>query len=201
MALTFNFTAGRKELFPNGYTQKQVDSINALVSEANTQGITLRAQMAYILATAYHECYNPKTPQTRLTPMEEFGGEKYLKSKKYYPFYGRGFVQITWRENYAKYAPKIKAIFGVDIMKNPEALLRVDVAAYVAIDGMKYGRFTGKKLSDYITTYKTDFPNARRIINGTDKAELIASYASKFLQCIGQEPDTQPKRSATAVAV
>lgn len=201
MALTFNFTAGRKDLFPNGYTQKQVDSINALVSEANTQGITLKTQMAYILATAYHECYNPKTPSTRLTPMKEFGGDAYLKSKKYYPYIGRGFVQLTWKENYQKYAPKVKAIFGIDIMKHPEALERIDIAAFVAVDGMKFGRFTRRKLGDYITTYKTDFPNARRIINGTDKAELIAGYASKFLQCIGQEPDTQPQRSATAVAV
>src|SRR5690606_24137066 len=98
-------------------------------------------------------------------------------------------------------APKIKSIFSVNIMKNPESLLRVDIAAFVAVDGMKYGRFTGKKLSDYITTYKTDFPNARRIINGTDKAELIAGYASKFLQCIGEELDTQPQRLTTPVAM
>lgn len=182
--LKFNFEEARKELFKTGYTQLQVDSINALVNEANTQQITIRAQLAYIIATAYHECFNPRTPETRLTPMVEFGSQTYLRGKRYWPYIGRGFVQITWRENYLRYAPKVRSLFGVDIMANPEALLKIEVAAFVAIDGMKHGRFSGKKLSDYITANKTDFPNARRIINGTDKMALIAGYASQFLKCI-----------------
>lgn len=182
--LQFNFEEGRKELFKTGYTQTQVDSINALVSEANSQGIKLPAQLAYVLATPYHECYNPKTPATRLTPMVEFGGQAYLTSKKYYPFIGRGFVQLTWDYNYIKYAPKVKEKFKVDIMKNPAVALDIKVAAYIAVDGMINGRFTTKKLSDYITANKTDFQQARRIINGTDKMALIAGYASQFLKCI-----------------
>lgn len=182
--LQYNFEEGRKELFKSGYTQAQVDSINALVNEANSQGIKLPAQLAYVLATAYHECYNPKKPGTRLTPMEEFGGQTYLKSKSYFPYYGRGFVQLTWERNYRHYQPKIKAKFGVDIFSDFSLLLRVDIAAYVTIDGMINGQFTGKKLSDYITSNKTDFQNARRIINGTDKMALIAGYASQFLKCI-----------------
>lgn len=182
--LKFNFEEARKDLFKTGYTQLQVDSINAIVNEANTQEIKIRTQLAYILATAYHECFNPRTPETRLTPMVEFGGEKYLRSKRYYPFYGRGFVQLTWESNYKLYAPKIKAKFGVDIMADYSLLLRIDIAAFVTIDGMRFGRFTGKKLGDYITANKTDFPNARRIINGEDKKSLIAGYASQFLKCI-----------------
>lgn len=182
--INFNFDLGRKELFTKGYTQLQVHSINAIVCETNQQDITNKNQVAYILATAYHECYNPKYPEKRLTPMEEFGGQSYLKGKKYYPFYGRGFVQITWKENYLKYQGVIKQKFGLDIILNPESLLRVDVASYIAVNGMVKGVFTGKKLSDYVTTYKTDFQNARKIINGMDKADVIAGYASKFLKCL-----------------
>lgn len=182
--LQYNFEEGRKELFKTGYTQAQVDSINALVNEANSQGIKLPAQLAYVLATAYHECHNPDYPQKRLTPMKEFGGQAYLTSKKYYPFIGRGFVQLTWDYNYKKYAPKVLEKFKVDIMKNPEAALDIKIAAFIAIDGMINGRFTGKKLGDYITANKTDFQNARRIINGTDKMAQIAGYASQFLKCI-----------------
>lgn len=182
--LKFNFEKARTNLFKSGFTQKQVDSINAIVNEANSQGIKLKTQLAYILATAYHECYNPRTPNTRLTPMEEFGGIAYLKGKKYWPYYGRGFVQITWKENYEKYASRVKSKFGVDILKNPETLLNIDVAAYVAVDGMIYGRFTGKKLSDYISGTSTNYESARRIINGTDKASLIAGYAKEFEKCI-----------------
>lgn len=182
--ITFNFDKARKDLFGGKLSQLQVDSINAILKEFNGRELKIKEQLAYIYATAYHECHNPKYPEKRMTPMEEFGGQTYLKGKKYYPYYGRGFVQITWKENYEKYAPKVKAIFGVDILKNPELLLRVDISAYIAVDGMVYGRFTGKKLSDYITATKTDFPNARRIINGTDKMAQIAGYASLFLKCL-----------------
>ena len=40
------------------------------------------------------------------------------------------------------------------------------------------GTFTGKKLR----TYK-DYVSMRRIINGTDKASLIAGYATHFEMC------------------
>jgi hypothetical protein len=46
--------------------------------------------------------------------------------------------------------------------------------------GMKEGWFTDRKLSDYITLYKSDFRNARKIVNGMDKADLIAGYAVEY---------------------
>jgi hypothetical protein len=45
---------------------------------------------------------------------------------------------------------------------------------------MTKGLFTGKKLNDYINNTKTDYVNARKIINGLDRANLIASYAKVF---------------------
>jgi hypothetical protein len=141
-----------------------------LLIEAGRKHGLLRNQMAYVLATAYHE-----TART-MKPVTEMGGEKYLRSKKYWPFIGRGYVQITWRENYEK-AGKI---LGVDFVKKPELLLKPEYAAPIIIAGMAEGWFTGKKLSDYITLQKSDFKGARRIVNGTDKAELIAGYAREY---------------------
>jgi hypothetical protein len=45
---------------------------------------------------------------------------------------------------------------------------------------MAAGIYTGKKLSDYIGNGKRDYVNARRIINGTDKAQQIAAIAESF---------------------
>jgi hypothetical protein len=45
---------------------------------------------------------------------------------------------------------------------------------------MKNGVFTSKTLGDYISGNHIDFVNARRIINGTDRAELIAGYAEQW---------------------
>lgn len=176
----FNFEAGRRSLFPGGYTTLQVTSIELLVTECFKQGLALKEQLAYVLATAYHECHNPAYPRKRLTPMKEFGGERYLKSKTYYPYYGRGFVQLTWRSNYEKASKRL----GIDLVNNPDLALEPAYAANIMVYGMKHGTFTGKKLNDYIRPGKADFMQARRIINGMDKSKLIAGYALSFQDCL-----------------
>lgn len=161
-------------------TDKQVKSIDSILFECEKQGVTDLRQVAYILATPYHECYNPKHPETRLTPIIEFGGEVYLKSKKYYPYVARGFSGLTWDYNYKKEGTRL----GLDLLNKPDLILDVPVAANSHVYCMVHGSYTGKKLSDYINDQKCDFLNSRRIINGTDKAELIMSYAQKFLTCL-----------------
>lgn len=141
-----------------------------LLIEAGRERGLLRNKMAYVLATAYHE-----TAKT-MKPINEMGGEKYLRSKKYWPYIGRGYVQITWKTNYEK-AGKV---LGVDFVSKPELLLKPEYAAPIIIAGMVEGWFTGKKLADYITLQKSDFKGARRIVNGTDKADLIAGYAREY---------------------
>src|SRR5690606_101274 len=83
---------------------------------------------------------------------------------------------LTWRENYEKASREL----GVDFVTNPKLLLEPKHSAEIIVVGMKEGWFTGKKLSDYITLQKSDFKNARRIVNGTDKADLIAGYAREY---------------------
>ncbi|MEJ5018896.1 hypothetical protein WH297_03980 [Ochrobactrum vermis] len=140
-----------------------------LIEAGRARGL-LRNHMAYVLATAYHE-----TAHT-MKPVNEMGGEKYLRSKKYWPFIGRGYVQITWQSNYERASKEL----GVDFVKKPELLLKPEYAGPIIIAGMVEGWFTGKKLSDYITLQKSNFKDARRIVNGTDRAELIAGYAKEY---------------------
>ena len=140
-----------------------------LIEACKTHGL-LRNQAAYVLATAYHE-----TAHT-MKPVREYGGETYLKKKKYYPYVGMGYVQLTWDYNYKKASDKL----GVDFLKNPKLLLESKYAAPIIVVGMVEGWFTGKKLSDYITLNTSDFTSARKIVNGLDKAELIADYAKQY---------------------
>jgi len=130
----------------------------------------LRNQAAYVLATAFHE-----TAHT-MKPVREYGGEAYLRSKKYYPYVGMGFVQLTWLENYKKASKEL----GVDFVSDPKKLLEPAYSAEILVIGSRDGWFTGKKLSDYITLAKSNYVSARRIINGTDKALLIAGYAKEY---------------------
>lgn len=59
------------------------------------------------------------------------------------------------------------------------------VAATILIEGMRLGRFTGRKLDDYFAAGKTDRIGARRIINGRDRAELVAGYGRTFHAALG----------------
>lgn len=125
--------------------------------------------LAYILATVFHE-----TDRT-MQPIKEKGGEAYLRSKKYYPYYGRGLVQITWKENYDK--------FGIS---NPSDAYTWPVALQVLFEGMVDGKFSGKRLSQFFNAKADDPKGARKIVNGTDKASLIAQYHRNFLDAIVQ---------------
>lgn len=132
--------------------------------------------LAYMLATTYHE-----TAFT-MAPVSEYGGESYLKSKPYYPYYGRGYVQLTWLDNYKAQDAKLE--LGGQLVATPDLALDPDLALKILWGGMVDGDFTGKKLADYFTTDETDFYNARRIVNGTDCASTIAKYAELFLNAI-----------------
>lgn len=162
-----------------GLTDLQVKSIDTILSECELQGMTDIRQIAYIFATGAWEAYNPKHPETRLTPIEEFGGLTYLKSKSYYPYYGRGYSQITWKDNYAKEAKRL----NLDLVNHPELMLEIPTAANSHVYCMAHGVYTGKKLSDYINDQKCDYAGARKIINGTNKKDEIAAIAQKFETC------------------
>lgn len=179
--------------------QSQVDGFNALL----TATIGLRTEWrAYILATAWHE-----TAFT-MQPIIERGGKSYFnqydpkhnpkKAKALgntlpgdgYKYRGRGYVQITGRANY----DKASRACGVDMVNDPELALNPQIAAKIIVRGMTEGWFTGKELSDY-----SNYTDMRRIVNGTDKAASIASYAVKFERALkAQEKAAQPVSPASA---
>lgn len=189
------FFAGiRNSPFPGKLKQTQVDGLNVILDAWEKTGLTDLRWLAYILATPAIET------GMRYQPIIEAGGAAYFK--RLYDvqgsnpsrarsmgninpgdgarYRGRGFVQITWKNNYKKYQPSILKLFGVDILNNPDKAMIPEVAAYIMVDGMVNGVFTGKKLSNYFNSKTTDWYNARRIVNGLDKASQIASIAKEF---------------------
>lgn len=140
-----------------------------IIAACASQGL-LRNQAAYVLATAYHESAHT------MKPIAEMGSQDYLRAKRYWPFIGRGYVQLTWKANYEKASNKL----GVDFVADPSLLLQAKYAAPILVIGMREGWFTGKKLADYIDLQRSDFVGARRIINGIDRANLIGVYAQQY---------------------
>lgn len=150
-------------------------TIEAIKRKCLALDVGLKTQIAYVLATAKWE-----TNQT-FKPVREayWTSEEWRKKNlRYYPYYGRGYVQLTWENNYRKYSD----ILGVDLVRNPDLAMQPEIALYVLVHGFKIGVFTGRKISDYINEEKTDFIQARRCINGTDRAHEIATLAEAFLK-------------------
>ena len=133
------FFAGiRQGPFPGKLTADQVSGCEHILDEWERRGLTDLRWLAYILATVKWE-----TDHT-MQPIREGGGLKYLKSKKYYPWYGRGYVQLTWQANYKKFRDRVFKLFGVDICVDPDLAMKLNVAAFIMFEGMIGGEFTAR---------------------------------------------------------
>jgi putative chitinase len=196
------FTFDRKKFF-DGYrirfgplTQDLVDAIEFLLAQIEQdvrfgETETDRRQIAYCLGTFKWETAHS------MRPIDEIGSNSYF-NKRYGPqtkvgkvlgntkagdgalFHGRGYVQLTGRRNYTK----AKNLTGIDLLMNPDDAKDPALAYQIAIQGMKEGWFTGKRLDQFIKDAVADFENARTIINGHDKAQTIADIARRFSEVL-----------------
>lgn len=177
---TFFFDQVRSRLFGGKLNQSQVSGLLAILDYWEDHYAAHDDRwLAYALATAYHE-----TDRT-MQAIEEYGkgrGRSYGKpdpvTKQVY--YGRGLVQLTWKYNYQA----MQDVFGESLVNSPGLALNLPLAVKIMFYGMERGSFTGKKFADYFNDKREDWVNARRIINGRDKANLIAEYGKKFYSAI-----------------
>jgi len=133
----------------------------------------LRNQAAYVLATAFWETNRTMHPVQEAYWLSETWRKNNLR---YYPWHGRGYVQLTWERNYVRAGKELH----MDLTTNPAVAMEPTTAAEILVAGCKEGWFTGKKLRDYITLQQSDYKGARRIVNGTDKAAAIAGIAKDY---------------------
>lgn len=170
MNRSYFFERIRHALFGGRLTPQQVEGLRRILDYRESHHPTMSDdQFAYVLATIKWETGH------LMVPVREAGGERYLKTKKYYPWVGEGLVQVTWEEN----ARKFGAAKPGDLMSWPLAL-------HAAFEGMTRGLFTRRKLSDYIDKGAVDYIGARRIVNGQDRARLIAQFAHAFRDALRQ---------------
>jgi hypothetical protein len=198
-ATTF-FAYARRAPFGGRLTQGQIDGMNALFRCWDSHKIPApdKRHLAYILASVFHETGGRMVPVRETFASTDAGAiaalDKAYKagrlgqvSKPYWrkgangkAYFGRGDIQLTHEENYKVLGERI----DVDLVGNPSLALDLDISAEIAIVGMLEGLFTGKKLTDYFNLKKDDPIGARAVVNGTDKAKLIAGYYKSFLDAL-----------------
>ncbi|MFB2921031.1 DUF4114 domain-containing protein [Aerosakkonema funiforme] len=196
---------------PNEMKESATKAISLLLAESEKSGVTNKAQIAYILATAKKESrLGVDMYEKTYRNLNEDVNKKYFNDKygsggtspaagnrpntdDGYNYRGRGYVQITGRAHYIYWSNRL----GVDLVNNPDLAARPDIAAKIAVQGMRDGTFLAMqadgtfngssiKLSKYINEDKQDFVNARTIING-DRYEvkvLIDKWAKEFLSVL-----------------
>lgn len=194
------FAELKKDLFPDKFVGSvgslQIQGLDILIDEWEKRPDVPRAFFANILATTKWEtghtmqpvretfAKTDKTAKDRLERAFNKGQLPWVKTPYWRDgYFGRGYVQLTHKYNYEKAGQKL----NIDLVANPNLALRPEYAVKILFDGMVEGWFTGKDLDDYIDTIDEDdaeefkeFKNARRVVNGTDKAAEIADMSLKF---------------------
>jgi putative chitinase len=170
------FDVVRGSLFHGAMTQQQVEGMEGILSawEANPRSDNLR-HLSYPMATTAHE-----TGFT-MWPIEEYGkgdGMQYGEPDPTtgHAYYGRGFVQLTWADNYKRCDEELGLEGGGSCYWHPELQLEPKLAAETMFQGMEEGWFRGDEagrqtLTRYFDQGIDDPYGAREIING-DKSKV-----------------------------
>lgn len=178
-----------RPLFGGSLTQSQFEGINATIAGFALYGDGNVNSLAYALATEKRETggkMQPVVERGNRAYFNKYEGRKDLGNSEPgdgFRYRGRGKVQCTGRRNYAFWGKRL----GVDLVGNPELALDPDIAVRMLIEGSMLGIYTGKGLPDYIDNLDEgdeedlrEYVQARRVINGQDKAKEIAQDALVF---------------------
>jgi hypothetical protein len=200
---TIFFDAVRPDPFPNALTQSQVDGMEAILDawEADFSLWDLR-WLAYCLATTVHET------AFECLPIEEYGKGEGMSYGKPDPntgetYYGRGYVQLTWGDNYKRADSELHLAGDQSCYLHADNALDPEYAAAIMFKGMSQGWFRSNSggqpntLQMFFNDTRDDPYGAREIING-DKhivpkwsngvsiGNLIAGYHKAFLDALSQ---------------
>lgn len=205
----FFFDQLQVSLYPSGLGAAAIDGHTAILDKWESESPAADDRwLAYMLATAYHETGTKMVPveenlrysasrllvvfPSRFSSLAEANKFAYqpekIANRVYssrlgngneasgdgWKFRGRGLVQITGRTNYKK--------FGIE--GTPDKALETPGALTMLFKGMEKGLYTTHKLGDYFKGSTEDWVNARKIINGLDRAMDIAKYGRAYYAAI-----------------
>src|SRR5512143_2758540 len=103
------------------------ETIEAIRYECMHQYLYMPEQIAYVLATVEWESAGTFQPVREGFWHENAEEWRRTHLTRYYPYYRRGYVQITWEDNYRHYGEKL----GIDLVGNPDLALDPEVALFI----------------------------------------------------------------------
>ena len=196
-------------VFGTSLSQQQVRGTEGILDAFATHGDGRAKTLAYALATAYHETARRMVPVRETLAKDDATARHRLRHARYaqseppygHSYYGRGQVQLTWKDNYIKSSKDA----GVDLLKYPDKALDPVIGARILVRGLLDGRWnkggTGPGIAHYLPTDgMDDLKNARRTVNITDKWKLIGGYYRSFLAAI-KEAGGVPKEPVPELSV
>lgn len=182
----------RNDPFSGSMTPAQVSGINALLGtwEQRYLNQVTVPQLAYVLATVFHETGARMQPVREGFKRTDKEARAYVKRQGYpyaepdpetgQVYYGRGHVQLTWARNYRLMGERM----GIPLFRQPDLALDPVQSTCILFEGMVHGLFTGKALRDYFGPATANPMQARRIVNGMDRAPLVAGYYHAFRKAL-----------------
>jgi predicted chitinase len=195
----FFFDTVRDALFKGALNQPQVEGMTAILDFWESRMAAAdRRWLAYIMATAFHETAYTMQPVRETLAASDAraieilenayasGKLSWVKTPYWRPdedgksWLGRGLVQLTHKRNYEA----MSKLTGIDLVAEPDRAMEMDAAVSILIEGMVQGSFANHKLADHLNETTDDWINARRIVNGTDRAEKLAGYGKTFMAAI-----------------
>ena len=202
------FSKVRKLIHRRGMKDIQFQTYKQIINYWNSHSdMNDRRWLAYVLATAYHE--------TQLRPVREGFKKTDAQSRRHvtrmwnrrqitlpyhrpdrttgHVYYGRGYVQLTWAENYKKMGRAIG--MGDRLYRDPDLVLDPEIASKILFVGMLKGKFRyskrkapkgWQKLRMFFNGNHENWYRARNIINGDlrKNGNRIAGYGRKYVKAI-----------------
>lgn len=197
----------RSSLFKGSIPFSAVTTIDAILDEWEKRNLKDLRHLAYMLATPFGEVGSRLECVREGFKRTDAESRAVVRNRSYgvpdpvtgEVYYGRCLVQLTWAQNYKTMGRAL----SLPLYENPDLALDLKNAVQIMFEGMLnaetgVGDFTGKSLEDYFNSTKEDWYNARRIINGTDRADEIARYGRTFyaalLDAVTGAPEENPTR-------
>ncbi len=195
--LTADFFDGVRPIFGGKLTAGQVDGLIRIVDYAYKWEYDA-VELAFVLGQIKHETADWMLPiregarrfganysnEQSIRAVTQIYNKGIIRTNYALPagpykqsYYGRGLIQITWYDNYKKFAALLNK---PELISQPDTALDWETSLDIAFIGCRDGIFTGVGMSDY--NLPEDFAKARAIVNGDVKknGELIAKYCRAF---------------------